>query len=374
MINLQELLDERLWKEVKRNYLNEQYSNAVLDGVQFLGDLIREMSGEDGDGYNLIGRVFNEKNPKIKVNKLKTKTEKDIQTGIMLLLQGFYGAIRNQRVHEKKIDTEEEACELILFLNHILRIVDKSKGKFTIENTLKRVFDDNFLPREDYVKHIIKDIPANKRYEVAIEVLRNRSNGKISSDLAIFWNSLITDLPPSEIQDIQQEISEILRFANKASQVTSIVLLIGEDWKNLEEDSRLRAENLLIRGLPTYLSNDPREGPHEYEYSVLAESLYELYSKELMALTEEFSTKLYSMLNDSSPALTGFVINYFGGFLKEMENNAPFINLKDVIIKRFQAGDKLLLSFIEKVYTKDEVNELKNHLPPFALIDDELPF
>ncbi len=101
MKNLKEVIDERLWNEIRRNYLNGQYSNSVLDGVQFISDLIREMSGEDGDGFNLMGRVFNAKKPKIKINKLRTQTEKDIQNGVMLLLQGFYRSIRNERVHEK---------------------------------------------------------------------------------------------------------------------------------------------------------------------------------------------------------------------------------------------------------------------------------
>ena len=376
-MNPKELIDKRLWKEIRRNYINEQYSNAVLDGVQYIGDLIREMSGEDGDGYNLIGRVFNTNNPKIKVNRLRTQTEQDIQNGVMLLLQGFYRAIRNERVHEKKVDTEQEAFELILFLNHVLRIIGESKGKFTVENTLRRVFDDNFLPKEEYVQHIIQEIPPAKKFEVAIEVFRNRNKGKNKSDLAVFWNSLTNDLKGEELKDIRIEISECLRYAQKRDEVTSIIFLIGKDWENLDQDARLRAENLLIRKLPSYLSDDPRDGPRGYDFQNVGDALHQLYREDLMELKKEFSSKVFSMFEKSSPETTEFVVNNFGGFLNEMDQHAPFKNLEDIIKKRFKSGDRQLITFVDKFYSQEKASELKGLLPPeshFDDIDDDLPF
>ena len=376
-MNPQEFIDEKLWQEIKRNYLNEQYSNAVLDGVQYIGDLIRGMSGEDGDGYNLIGRVFNTKNPKIKVNRLRTQTERDIQNGVMLLLQGFYRAIRNERVHEKKVDTEQEAFELILFLNHILRIIGESKGKFTVENTLRRVFDDNFLPKEEYVQHIIQEIPPAKKFEVAIEVFRNRNKGKHESDLAFFWNTLTSDLKEKELKDIRNEISECLRYAEKRDEVTTIIFLIGKDWENIDQDARLRAENLLIRKLPSYLSDDPMDGPHGYDFQNVGNALYQLYSQDLMELKKEFTSKVFSMFEKSSPEMTEFVVNHFGGFLNEMDQHVPLKNLDDIIKNRLKSGDRQLITFVDKFYNQEKASEWKDLLPPeshFDEVDDDLPF
>lgn len=379
MDNLKNLIDERLWNEIKRNYLNEEFSNAVLDGIQFLGDLIREMSGEDGDGYNLIGNVFNSKNPKIKVNHLRTQTDKNIQNGIMLLLQGFYRAIRNERVHEKKIDSEQEAYEIILFINHILRIIDKSKGKFTIENTLKRVFDDNFLPRVEYVEHIVKGIPKTKKFDVAIEVYRNRKRSNRQSNLAVFWNLLKNDLKSEELENIRAEISESLRYAEEPSEITSIIFLVGSDWKNLDEDARLRAENLLIRSLPTYLTEDPRRGPTANKFTHISNALYVLHRDDLLELDQEFAKKVFSLLEKSSYELTEFIINAFGGILKEIELHHPTKKLDDIVIKKLKNGNTLIKSFVERFYSQTEAAEMIRHMPKdidnqWDDMDDDLPF
>ena len=79
MISLKENIEERLWEFVKKNYNSENYSNAILDSIQFIGDLIREKSGLEGDGNTLIGIAFGGENPKIKLNNLQTETEKNIR-------------------------------------------------------------------------------------------------------------------------------------------------------------------------------------------------------------------------------------------------------------------------------------------------------
>ncbi len=274
----------------------------------------------------------------------------------------------------KKIDTEQEAYELILFLNHLLRIIDQSKGKFTIENTLKRVFDDSFLPKTEFVEYIIKDIPLTKKYEVAIKVFTKREKSKNKSDLAVFWNALMNDLKPKELEDIQNEISQMLRYAETTDEVTSVVFLVGEDWKNLEHDSRLRAENLLIRNLPTWLADDPRNGPDASVYEHITNALYRLYIDDMMELREEFASKIYTMLEKSSPAMTGYVANYFGGILKEIDDYIPFKKLDDIIIKRFKSGDRELLAITDEFYSEKEASKLKEHLPPKSILDDDLPF
>ncbi|MEX1268202.1 MAG: TIGR02391 family protein [Balneolaceae bacterium] len=378
-MNIKELIDERLWKEIKRNYLNEQYSNAVLDGIQFIGDLIREMSGEDGDGYNLIGQVFNTKNPKIKVNRFRTQTEKNVQDGIRLLLQGFYRAIRNERVHEKKTDSEQEAYELLLFLNHILRIIDKSKGKFTIENTLRRVFDENFLPREEYAEHIIKEIPPTKKYEVAVEVFRSRKKSNRMSDLSVFWNQLLSDLKQKETGDLRNEISNALRYSEEAMDVTTIVFLVGNDWKNLDHDARLRAENLLIRSLPTFLSDDPMDGPQAFQYAGISNAVKQLYVRDFMELKEEFAEKIYTLFKKTSGVLTEYVISVFGNLLKELEKFTISDSLDVLIREKLKSGNRQLITFLDQYYPADKASELKLHLPvddvdPFDDMDDDLPF
>lgn len=362
---LNELIDPRLWSEVKRNYLQEQYTNAVLDGVQFLSDLIREMSGEDGDGVSLVSRAFNPKSPKIKVNRLKTTTEKDIQKGIMFLLQGFYSAIRNERVHEKKEDSEEDAVELILFINHIQRIIDKSTGKFTIENTLKRIFDKNFLAKEEYINHIIDEIPITKRFEVSLEVFRNRQRSVHLRDLSIFWGMIKKDLSDEEAKDLIAEISVELRYTDNSKDVASIIELLGSDWSNVEQDSKLRSENLLIKSIPSYLSDDPRDGPHASEYKEEANAIEYLYSNNFLELKNEFAEKVYSTFKRGGLEMSEYIIDHFGIHLIELEKHALFESLKDILIEKVDLNYQVVKNFVERDLSnldKDLSIEIKNHI------------
>ena len=64
-------------------------------------------------------------------NKLQTETEKNIQKGVEFTLRGIYSAFRNPRSHTKHVDKEEDADAIIIFINHLLKLIDKSKGKFS---------------------------------------------------------------------------------------------------------------------------------------------------------------------------------------------------------------------------------------------------
>ena len=56
-------IEERLWEFIKRSYNSEDYKTAILDSIQFIGDIIREKSGLDNDGNQLIGKAFGGVNP-----------------------------------------------------------------------------------------------------------------------------------------------------------------------------------------------------------------------------------------------------------------------------------------------------------------------
>lgn len=51
-MNLQTQVDERIWEAIKSNYLAKQYTNAILDTVYFLSNLIREKTGLSTDGLS----------------------------------------------------------------------------------------------------------------------------------------------------------------------------------------------------------------------------------------------------------------------------------------------------------------------------------
>lgn len=63
MINLQVNIDERLWAAIENPYQSGNYSGAVVDAVHFISAVIRDRTGLDGDGQELIGKAFGGPSP-----------------------------------------------------------------------------------------------------------------------------------------------------------------------------------------------------------------------------------------------------------------------------------------------------------------------
>jgi uncharacterized protein (TIGR02391 family) len=76
-MNIETRIDERLWDAIRSSYGNRNYTGAIQDSMYFQGDLIRERSGLEGDGVALAGQAFGGRSPILKVNKLKTESEKN---------------------------------------------------------------------------------------------------------------------------------------------------------------------------------------------------------------------------------------------------------------------------------------------------------
>jgi uncharacterized protein (TIGR02391 family) len=123
-MNLETRIELRLWEYIKGQYENGNYKGAILDSIFFLGDLIREKTGLEGDGVQLVGQAFGGKVPVLKVNKLQSESDRNIQTGIEQILRGIFLSIRNPRSHEKSVDTIEDAEAIIVFVNYLLGIIN----------------------------------------------------------------------------------------------------------------------------------------------------------------------------------------------------------------------------------------------------------
>src|SRR5260221_10133234 len=99
-MDLKNLIRPQLWNEISNSYIAENYEAAILDSMRFLSKVIREKSGLDGDGTQLVGQAFGGDEPKLRLNKLQTQSEKDEQKGFLQIVTGLYSAIRNPRTHE----------------------------------------------------------------------------------------------------------------------------------------------------------------------------------------------------------------------------------------------------------------------------------
>lgn len=144
-MNIQTILDERLWRALQSSYENRNFTAAILDAIYFLNDMIRQKTGLESDGTALAGQAFGGKVPRLKVNHLQTESERNIQAGLEQILRGLYQGIRNPRSHEKYNDSQEDADAIIVFIGYLVRVIDQSKTPFTKSEFIGRVFDPHFV-------------------------------------------------------------------------------------------------------------------------------------------------------------------------------------------------------------------------------------
>jgi uncharacterized protein (TIGR02391 family) len=246
-MNLETKLEPRLWDAVRTSLEGRHFSNAVLDAVHFLSDVIRERSGLEGDGVALIGAAFGGASPKLKVNRLQTESEQNVQRGIESILRGVYLAIRNPRSHGAHEDEERDAVAIILFLDYLLRIVDQSHSPFSLPLFVGRILDPDFVPKERYAQLLVREIPEKRRLAVCREIFVRRG-GEDASKLRVFFKCVLDVMSDDDKNELWALVSDELRQTDEDATIRFVLGAFPETiWPQLNEIARLRIEHKLIR-------------------------------------------------------------------------------------------------------------------------------
>jgi len=248
-MNLETSLEPRLWEAVRASVEARKFTGAILDAIYLLSDVIRERSGLEGDGVPLIGSAFGGPSPKLKVNRLQTESEQNVQRGVEALLRGLYQAIRNPRSHGASEDDERDAVALLLFVDYLLRVVDKSRSPFSLPAFVARILDQDFVPNERYATLLVKEIPGNRRLVTCREVFARRS--EVDGDkVAFFFRAILAVMSSEETAELCEVISEELRQTDDDDTIRFVLRAFPADlWPRLDEVARLRLENKLIRSV-----------------------------------------------------------------------------------------------------------------------------
>jgi uncharacterized protein (TIGR02391 family) len=271
-MDISKQLQEELWESIKKSYLSEDYTTAILTSIAYLRDIIREKSNLELDGIDLINQAFSEKKPKIAVSKMETKNDINIQKGLRELLSGIYTHIRNPRSHDKYKDSKENAIAIILFVNYLLNIIDKSKISFSSEKFISQVYDDFFHPTKEYGKLLIDEIPRKQVEDIFYKLYASidnhismnepnyhayyegweaeeiQNNDKRIKALQIVLSLLITKLPNLR-NNIFQKISDDLidLSSNNTIHLFAKIIIFMQYWSELFKRTRLRTLQFLIR-------------------------------------------------------------------------------------------------------------------------------
>lgn len=113
----------------KAELLVENYFHSVFEATKSIADRLRTMTGLYADGNALAEISFSTSNPLIKINLLKTDTDRSEHIGLCNLIKGIFGLIRNSTAHEPKIKfeiTEEEALDILNTISFIHKRIDKA--------------------------------------------------------------------------------------------------------------------------------------------------------------------------------------------------------------------------------------------------------
>lgn len=248
-MDLNDIVSEDIYSVIKNKYDNQLYSDAILESIKYLTNIIREKSKLDGDGAGLIGQAFGGQSPKIKINKMLTASEIDEQKGYEQILRGIYCGIRNPRSHEQYQDTKENADPIIIFIDYLAEMIKSTKSYFQLEEYKNRVFDPLFVEREDYAEMLVNEIPSNEIVNTSISILQDRNRGE-SEKLDIYFKALFNKMDRSQYDSLMKSISNELKIAQQNNDIVSIVRLIEPKfWPMLDDDVKIRIENVIIESV-----------------------------------------------------------------------------------------------------------------------------
>lgn len=126
--------------KVSKNLLDKgSYPQAIFESFKRVISMVKEKAknqleieegkkGKELDGKDLMFKVFDIDKPLLKINELKTQSEKDEQDGFKHIFAGAVEGIRNPMAHDI-VNTEDLNLTLhyIILASLLARIVDKAK-------------------------------------------------------------------------------------------------------------------------------------------------------------------------------------------------------------------------------------------------------
>lgn len=356
-------IDVELWEALEKNYESENYKSAILDAIFKLTETIRNKTGLEGDGSALIGQAFGGNDPQIKLNKLQTDSEKDIQKGIQDILRGIYTGIRNPRSHDAMVDDKLSADAIIVFINYLLKLIDQSKLRFSETDFLERVFDPYSMKTEEYSDLLVQEIPKRQRANIAIQVILQHKRGDIYA-LGFFFKSLLKQLEPFEVSRTCKVIDDELRATQDQADIRYILHMCpGELWLQLDKTVRIRIENILYE--------DFSKGAFDVSSGLcgkcgaLATWITEDHLINFDKI-EKWTRQAVEMLQSDSSATTAYISNFFWYKICHVNKESITWPLEHYFDKGLEDHDQEVIEQLKNQIVWD-----KDH-PWWAVFEEEL--
>jgi len=259
MASIETLISKPVWDAIKDNYEKGSYTTAITNLLIYVQDVVREKSELESDGTNLMEKAFFGDNPALQINKLETRTEKDIQSGIGYILKGLCLAIRNPRSHERYNDDKKTADRIIYFIDYILNFIQNTKYGSLVEDWMDLLFDDEFIGDDEYLDELYIALPKKNHLDLLINIFRQKEKIK-SKNTVKFIKRIIHGLNNNERENLYASISkELMTYKSDDSLRSFLFVFPPELWNGIEKLPRLQIEGKIKEcfenGIVEYESN-----------------------------------------------------------------------------------------------------------------------
>ncbi len=333
-MNLASEIDEQLYDEISSNYEKGDYTGAIIDSILYLNSIIRDRTSLQSDGVSLIGSAFGGNSPKLKITQMRTESERNIQKGTESILRGIIQAIRNPRSHEKYTDTVEDANAIIVFINYLLKQINKAKAPFSLEEYLRRVFDKDFVKNKQYADLLVNEIPKKKLFDVLMEIYNNKEEGD-PHNLQFFFHSIFVRFTKEELDAFIDIISGELKTTDSDVIIRTIITVLGDIyWTNVDRIARIRIENKLVKSVSEGSFNKELE---KCTAGVLGTWITNIYNS--IESKDQLINSLTRKLASDNQYEQDYVFRFFGGIQLSLTKETERY-LLETIRNGLESGDK----------------------------------
>ena len=113
----------------RKLFRDGHYSLAVEQACKLVNNQVKGRCGKTAkDGPDLMHHAFKVDAPALRINSLKTESERDEQDGYRYIFAGMMAGLRNPRAHEHLLrDEPEAALEILVLANHLLGVLARAK-------------------------------------------------------------------------------------------------------------------------------------------------------------------------------------------------------------------------------------------------------
>ncbi|MEU4288986.1 TIGR02391 family protein [Kribbella sp. NPDC026596] len=120
------VIDSDLRAATRTRFISTHYADAVEASVKVLNECVRSRTGLTLDGDGLMTQAFSVSNPLLRLNRLRSDSDKSEQRGHMMMCQGVVAAWRNPRAHSSQF--EDSPLNTIMMLEHVQHLISVTKS------------------------------------------------------------------------------------------------------------------------------------------------------------------------------------------------------------------------------------------------------